>query len=125
MGHCRAGEVTPVPGRCLEKSERRGFFPVLPEIWAFSAVKSTFGCFTKMSFGSFTEMDCLILDNSLLVIEKLGVVTKPGEVCASFIFAQCFSFLPALAELFCVLLGLARAALAELGKPLLATAVTS
>lgn len=69
-------------------------------------------------------MDCLILDNSLLVIEKLGIVTKAGEVCTSFIFAQHFH-LPALAELFHAFLGLARASLAELSKALLRTAVTS
>lgn len=56
-----------------------------------------------MSFGCFTKMDCFILDSSLLAIEKLGIVTKPGEARTSFIFAQGFSFLPALAELFCAL----------------------
>ena len=78
-----------------------------------------------MSFGFFAKMDCLILDSSLLAIEKLGIVTKPGEACTSFIFTECFYFLPALAELCCALIGLARAALAELSKPLLRTAGAS
>lgn len=68
------------------------FFPHVPGIWHSVRVKY-FGRFTKMSFGVFTKLDYLILDNSLLAIEKLGIVTKPGEACTSFSPAQCFYLL--------------------------------
>lgn len=91
--HCWAQETTPFLGRCLEKSERRDFiFPHFPDIW-HSVMLKYFGHFTKMSFGFFTKLDYLILDNSLLAVEKLGIVTKPGEACTSFSSAQCFYFL--------------------------------
>lgn len=58
-----------------------------------------FAHFTKMSFGFLTKLDYLILDNSLLAIEKLGIDTKPGEACTSLSSAQVFLLLTALAVL--------------------------